>query len=230
MKLTSARMILILLLVLCGTGVLLLSQENIVVGEGGGNVVRMPVDTRIIELEDPAEAPKLVEEEKKGRAAEAAAPESKPESASQPKPAPQPKPEPKPVKQAEPAKKPTPAPEKQAESKAPAAVGGSITKLDLQATADGAFSVHARGDAPLGKVTYLWLKGPDRLVIDLVGTWRLRTRNVVRLEQGVVKHMVAGEHKDRLRLVVHFRTPPAGMKKPVIQVNGASATVTVSPK
>lgn len=212
MKFSPARMILILLLVLGGTGVLLLSQESPVVGEGGGNVVRMPVDTRVIELEDPAEAPKLVEE-KKDQAAETAAPEPGSEPAAKPQPAPAPKPE----------------AAKQAQRPAPWVPSGNITKLDVQAAADGVISVQATADAPLGRVRCLWLKGPDRFVVDLLGKWRLRTRNVVRHKQGMIKHMVAGEHKDRLRLVIHFRTPPGKRKKPVVRVEGTTATVRVYP-
>lgn len=49
------------------------------------------------------------------------------------------------------------------------------------------------------------LSSPERLVFDLSGNWNIRGSNVYRVDDGVVKHVVAGIHADKVRFVVHFR-------------------------
>ncbi|MBI9080348.1 MAG: AMIN domain-containing protein [Pseudodesulfovibrio sp.] len=103
---------------------------------------------------------------------------------------------------------------------------GTITAINLSET-DAGFSITVRANRPIGDTTYMNLSNPHRLVIDLREKWALKTRNVVRPEAGPVKHIVVGTHPDRLRLVVHFRTPPVGKLAPEFERTGNSLTVTV---
>jgi len=110
-------------------------------------------------------------------------------------------------------------PENQAEAETPPAPappvsgpGGIITGLSLRSTPNG-FELTLTADRPVGDTSYLNLNDPRRLVLDLRQAWTLKTRNVLRADSGVVRHVVVGEHPDRLRLVIHFRTPvPRGLE------------------
>lgn len=229
MKLSPARLTFLTVCAIILAGTLLLVQQRTVVGEESGNTVRMSVDTHIIELEDPAKAPQLVQPEEDDKQASSDK-QAEPES-------PGPEAEVGQADAAEPKAKVGTAPKKAPKStvvpaKKPVRVtrDGTIRKLGLEVKKDGSFAIHAAGTAPIGQVVYVWLENPGRFVVDILGSWDLRTRNVVRIKQGAVKHMVAGEHKDKLRLVVHFRTPPVAMKKPVIRKDGTQVAVTVSPR
>lgn len=46
---------------------------------------------------------------------------------------------------------------------------------------------------------------PRKLAVDLRGPWRKKGSSVLRFDVGPVKHVVVGEHEDRLRLSVEFR-------------------------
>lgn len=235
MKLSPARMAFWASCVIVLTAVLLLSQQPHVVGKSGKSTVRMPVDNRIIELDDPADLSRSPEPASRDNATAAPEParqepartkavQDAPATGKQTskpvekKPAPRVVPEKGKAGKAVPAKKPAPS------------AKGTIRKLALKTGKDGSFSIQVTADAPVGRITYVRLKSPDRFVVDILGSWQLRTRNVIRAKEGMLKHMVAGEHKDRLRLVVHFRTPPASLGKPVIERAGKSATITVPSK
>ena len=55
------------------------------------------------------------------------------------------------------------------------------------------------------RVTYFYLKDLRRLALDLRGEWRRKGPGTLRYDTGPVKHVVSGEHADRLRLVLEFR-------------------------
>lgn len=102
----------------------------------------------------------------------------------------------------------------------------TVRRVALEST-DHGFVLTLTCDRPVGDTTYLNLTNPRRLVVDLRQPWKLGTRNVVRSADGVVKHVVVGEHRDRLRFVIHFRTPPKSGLAPVFQRTGNSLVVTV---
>jgi len=84
---------------------------------------------------------------------------------------------------------------------------GAVTGLKLDTTPTG-FYITVTCDRAVGDTSYMNLSNPERLVIDLRQPWTLKARNVVRAADGPVKHIVVGAHPDRLRFVIHFRTPP----------------------
>ncbi|GEM_PF-853700 len=251
MKFPLARISIFALCALAVSAVLLLAQQSVVVAGDGRHRVRMPVDPRIIEFEGSDEALTRMEEKrdnasmpaqpavkpakgvKRGNGAPKAkvpTPASKPKRTEKPAPGHDPKraDTPKPAPKAE--RKPSPGQPAKAErtspAKRPGPAGGTITKFGVKKAAKGFFTVHVTGDAPMGKVTYFWLRNPTRLVVDIQGRWQLHARNVVRVNQGKVKHVVVGEHHDKLRLVVHFHTPPRTMGKPVIRVQGNGVDIS----
>ena len=109
----------------------------------------------------------------------------------------------------EPASAPEPAPtsEKQAAS-AKAAETGYVTGLRL---------MHGQGGAMLtlvvdttrtpGDVTYFSLPDKGKVAIDLHGAWAKRGASIKRFDMGPVRHVIAGRHPDRLRLVVQYAEP-----------------------
>ena len=109
---------------------------------------------------------------------------------------------------------------------AKATTAGNIKSIKLSVT-DTGFTITILADRPIGDTTYMNLLNPRRLVIDLREKWTAKIRNVIRTESGPVKHIVLGSHPDRLRLVVHFRTPPAGKLNPKFERKGNSLTVSV---
>ena len=138
----------------------------------------------------------------------------------------QPAPE-EPARAAKPAPQPEPAP---AAKRAPAPtpdVPGTVRRVALTSTGHG-FTLTLTCDRPVGDTTYMNLTNPRRLVVDLRQPWKLATRNVARAATGMVRHVVAGEHPDRLRFVVHFRTPPKGALSPDFRRVGNTLTVTVN--
>ncbi|EGB15756.1 hypothetical protein DND132_2553 [Pseudodesulfovibrio mercurii] len=116
----------------------------------------------------------------------------------------------------------------QAEIPALAPVGGEgvIRAVTLDETALG-FSITVVADRPVGEASIMHLDNPIRLVVDLPGAWRYRGGNVLRSE-GAVKHLVLGEHPDRFRMVVHFRTPPKKRLEPDLQTAGNELHVLVA--
>jgi len=112
---------------------------------------------------------------------------------------------------------------------APVAKGGvgTIRNMSLDSM-DAGFTLVLACDRPVGDTSYMNLTGPRRLVIDLREKWKPGKQNVLRAMSGMVKHVVIGEHPDRLRFVIHFRTPPKGRLTPQFSRSGNSLTVTVS--
>ena len=132
-----------------------------------------------------------------------------------------------------PAQEAKPAPQPPAAKPAPAqaakpipGVPGTVRRVTLTST-DHGFTLTLACDRPVGDTTYMNLASPRRLVVDLRQPWKLGTRNVARAATGMVRHVVAGEHPDRLRFVVHFRTPPKGALSPEFRRVGNTLTVTV---
>ncbi len=131
------------------------------------------------------------------------------------------KPEPKVETPAQPKPKTTPKPTPQAEQKptvtsspAPVHTGQpAVTKVTIDST-NKKFVMTVYCNRPVGDTTYMNLSNPKRLVVDLREPWELKARNVLRVNKGAIKHVVAGAHPDRLRLVIHFRTPFKGNLSP----------------
>lgn len=200
-------------------------------------VVRKPVDTRIIDLENPDGKPLGDVKDMSGQQSEKGLNATAPEAPSPKVDTPDtPKPE-KTVQKAEAEKAPAPAQAKQsAPQKAPqkaskstskpAVKTGVVTGLGLEVRKDGSILVSAKTFRRPGQVTYMRLASPGRLVVDLLGSWTLRGKNVVRVDHGDIKYMVAGQHKDRLRLVVHFtKSVPAGKLSIKKQESGISIII-----
>lgn len=116
--------------------------------------------------------------------------------------------------------------EKVAQQPEKSSTPGTIRRIGLQSTPHG-FVLTLTGDRPVGDTSYLKLANPTRLVIDLRQAWKLGTRNVIRSASGLVRHVVVGEHPDRLRFVVHFRNPPSVIPAPEFRRDGNILTVSV---
>ncbi|WFS62843.1 AMIN domain-containing protein [Pseudodesulfovibrio thermohalotolerans] len=109
---------------------------------------------------------------------------------------------------------------------APSEGPGLIRAVSLNETSQG-FGIVVVADRALGDTAIMNLNDPNRLVVDILGTWRHKGDSVIRSE-GVVKHLVMGEHPDRFRMVVHFRTPPEEPVRPDIQKAGEELHVLVA--
>ncbi|MCJ2165450.1 MULTISPECIES: AMIN domain-containing protein [unclassified Pseudodesulfovibrio] len=103
--------------------------------------------------------------------------------------------------------------------------GGHIKSISLEETPLG-FTLKLVADGSISDTTYLNLTDPRRLVIDLRGNWQYRGKNVIRSD-GAVKHVVIGEHSDRLRMVIHFRRLPAASVEPQFKANGNELFILV---
>ncbi len=79
------------------------------------------------------------------------------------------------------------------------------------------------------RVTWFYLKDLRRLALDLRGQWRRKGPETLRYETGPVKHVVTGEHPDRLRLVLEFREGAVrpDMDPVVVREPGGGVTVTI---
>ncbi|MGE4421706.1 MAG: AMIN domain-containing protein [Pseudodesulfovibrio sp.] len=137
-----------------------------------------------------------------------------------------------PAAKAEPAPEPAPAPKTTPAEEAgvpaitPETGTGVIRSVTLDETAQG-FSLKIVADRPVGRTAFMNLNNPRRLVVDILGKWSHRGGNVLRSE-GEVKHVVMGEHPDRFRMVVHFRTPPKKALMPEIRTAGDELHVLVA--
>nr|WP_321260468.1 AMIN domain-containing protein [uncultured Pseudodesulfovibrio sp.] len=103
---------------------------------------------------------------------------------------------------------------------------GKVKSVAVKESNTG-FVITIQTDRPVTDTSYINLTDPRRLVFDLIGPWKYHDANVFRLN-GSVKHIVVGEHPDRLRLVVHFRTPPANSVKPVVNIADTTLTATIA--
>ena len=235
MKIVFGRYIgLMALLLLVGLALAALPGGSL--ADDGGDQVRMAVDPTVLPLVGPdGEIPAAAEgapaaEPASAEPASAPEPSPVPESAQAPESAPEPASAPAPKPAPAPAAAPKPMPEPAPAAAAvpvPAGKAGAITAVALKSEADG-FVLTITADRPVGDTSYLNLENPRRLVVDLRQPWVLRTRNVVRADSGAVRHVVAGEHPDRLRFVVHFRKAPAGKIDPEFTRSGNTLTVRVA--
>ncbi|OIQ50230.1 hypothetical protein BerOc1_02161 [Pseudodesulfovibrio hydrargyri] len=130
-----------------------------------------------------------------------------------------------PADNAEPAPEPTPAEQAEIPAISPVEGTGAIRSVTLDETGQG-FVLNVVADRPVGRTAFLNLDNPRRLVVDILGKWTHRGGNVLRSE-GVVKHVVMGEHPDHFRMVVHFRTPPKKGLTPEIRKAGDQLHVLV---
>ncbi len=182
--------------------------------------VTRPADKTVIPLDATLLYDSQAKDKEKAEPAkpEPVKPETKPEAKAETKPAPkaeaktepvkaQPvktetKTEPKPQAKAEPAKA-EPKPEPKAEAK-PAKASGQAGPI--KAAMDGTtLVITIPTTSPPGGVEFLTVFKPKRLALDLMGAWTQRGKaNVLRLNNTQIKHVVVGEHPDKLRLVVHF--------------------------
>jgi hypothetical protein len=198
--------------------------------DGTRNAVRMDVDFTVLPkvLPDGSEAPAtsaapaeepLTPEPELQDAADAAPPAPAEEPAAETPTAP-PAAEPRPA--------PDPAPAEQAEVPAigPAEGPGVIRSVALDETGQG-FAIKVVADRPVGQATFMNLNNPRRLVVDILGKWTRKGVNVLRSE-GAVQHLVMGEHPDRFRMVVHFRTPPKKNVTPEIRKAGDELHILVA--
>ncbi|WP_419785846.1 AMIN domain-containing protein [Pseudodesulfovibrio sp.] len=108
-----------------------------------------------------------------------------------------------------------------------AASAGIVRGVDLRSVSD-VLELTISADRPVGKTEVFALDNPRRLVLDLLGPWKYRKQNVIRASEGAARHVVVGEHKDRLRLVIYFRTPPKGQLKPEISREGNRLILRIS--
>lgn len=183
-------------------------------------------------VEQPAAAPVVAE---KPAPAPAPKPEAKPAPVPKPEAKPAPAPKPAPAKAAAPAPKPAAAPVEKAAPKpvvkpvAPSAPAqpGVITEFSA-ASVDKVVELFLATKTKPGKYNIFTLKEPARLVVDIDGAWELKGPNVFRTESGLVKHVVVGVHKDKIRFVVHFRDPAAlPQKKPVLKYADGEIVVQI---
>lgn len=82
--------------------------------------------------------------------------------------------------------------------------GGALKNIAFQDTGEG-FKVEIRTNAPIGEYRPACLLSPSRMVIDLMGNWKNPGKNVYETGNGVLKKIVVGEHRDRLRVVMHLQ-------------------------
>ncbi len=193
--------------------------------EDARSQVRMEVDFTVLPvvLPDGSEAPPPADPDAmEGEASlppdsadpqQAAVEPEKPAMEQTPPPVPEPEPEPAP--------KPKPAPDPVA-ANAP----GIVKSVELDENGDG-FTITVRANREIGDTSYLNLDNPRRLVVDLRDGWTLNVKNVVR-SKGRIKHIVIGEHPDRLRLVVHFNANPGGRLVPDFSRDGATLRIRVA--
>lgn len=104
---------------------------------------------------------------------------------------------------------------------------GTVSAIAVDAT-DREFILTVTCDRPVGDTSYMNLKNPSRLVIDLRQPWTLKAKNVIRVDNGPIKHVVVGSHPDRLRLVVHFNSPPKGKLAPSFARAGNKLIISVA--
>lgn len=155
---------------------------------------------------------------------------AKPQATAKTPPAPEPAPKPAPIvaplplptkhaaSEAAPAPAPAPAktqsapkPESAPTAEAPAAAveaearHGVITSITVKRDGQGALLSIVTAE-PIGRYKYFTLQGPPRLVIDLIGSWKMSSRP--RVEDNLaVKDVRLGLHKEWRRVVVDLINP-----------------------
>ncbi|WP_027177687.1 AMIN domain-containing protein [Maridesulfovibrio bastinii] len=93
------------------------------------------------------------------------------------------------------------------------AAAGQVRGLNFNAGGK-AFKAEVLLSKPADKVSWFSLKKPERLVVDLRGSWEGRVRSKHKLKNGPVKTVVVGEHSDRFRFVFYMKkgVSAAGLK------------------
>jgi hypothetical protein len=93
------------------------------------------------------------------------------------------------------------------------AAAGQVRGLNFNAGGK-AFKAEVLLSKPADKVSWFSLEKPERLVVDLRGSWEGRVRSKHKLKNGPVKTVVVGEHSDRFRIVFYMKKglSAAGLK------------------
>lgn len=166
-----------------------------------------------------------------GKTVEAPVTQPAPTKAEQPQPAPAPKAEAKPAPKPAPAAKPKPVPATQNEqiiTPTPPGVGkGTVTKVDIESLKDG-FVMTVHCTRPVGDTSYINLRNPRRLVVDLREPWFLKAGYRIKAQGGVVKQVITGTHPDRLRLVIYFNKSFKGNLTPEFVRTGNKLIVSAT--
>lgn len=124
-----------------------------------------------------------------------------------------------------------PAPKKVASVAKKTAERMKIETISLSIEGDGSFKLHIRSDDKLGRVTWFRLPKTNKMVFDVHGAWTLIGAHVLRFGSGPIKHLVAGEHADKLRLVILYRDGHAiAAGKPVLRSDATGLIATVPAK
>jgi len=125
--------------------------------------------------------------------------------------------------------RPAPEPEDKEQTEIPAISPvegtGMIRSVALDETAQR-LALTVVTNRPVGRTTFMNLTNPRRLVVDILGKWTHKGGNVLRSE-GMVKHVIMGEHPDHFRMVIHFRTPPQKDPTPEIRKAGDQLHILV---
>lgn len=83
-------------------------------------------------------------------------------------------------------------------------------------------------NAQIERVTWFNVAEPRRLALDLRGQWHKKGPMLLRFDSGPVKHILVGEHPDRLRLSLEFRDGAvAPMLDPKIETGEQGASLTI---
>ncbi|MGE4557173.1 MAG: hypothetical protein AB7D07_10145 [Desulfovibrionaceae bacterium] len=106
------------------------------------------------------------------------------------------------------------------------AEAGVLTVAQFESAPDH-FTVKLAANRPVPRCTYFWLNNPRKLVLDVLGKWRFKGRNVNRFDQGAIEKIVFGEHPGKVRLVLYYRDPsaPVGSDPDISLTDGGVACV-----
>lgn len=86
--------------------------------------------------------------------------------------------------------------------------GKWVGDVDVEFQAEN-IVLRAATNSEVARVTWFNIAAPSaprKLAVDLRGPWRKKGASILRFDVGPVKHVVVGEHGDRLRLSVEFRS------------------------
>lgn len=103
------------------------------------------------------------------------------------------------------------------------ASGKWVGDVDVEFQAEN-IVLRAATNTEVERVTWFNLNeasGVRKLAVDLRGPWHKKGASVLRFDVGPVKHIVVGEHEDRLRLSVEFRSGAVGKELDPVLVRGA---------
>lgn len=106
--------------------------------------------------------------------------------------------------------------------------GRTITGVRLVKADDDGATLSARLQGKAGRTTWFYLPDPGRLIIDIHGPRETVGPAVYRFDSGPVKHVVIGEHPDRLRLAVVLRSPVPEAVRPVLSPSEEGLSISIS--